>query len=276
MGKIPLPFFVCTLAGMALSLFSATFVYAKDGETTFPKPAWVEPDVDRPGSDFKILWLRGGLQACQEACAQNPLCKSYTYVRPEVEGRLEGCWMKNSVPPPVEDGCCVSGVKSDETVSRFVREPVLLPRVTETPPDVAKQEAPAPKPPPVETESQKEEVPSTGAGKRVVWKINFDAVLPGSAIAEKHTGTIAVPPSVPVVGTGRKEVKGIDFSAADPATAGRMDLPAIVASRSGRRNIRGVTYAASPGKKTVPERRREGAGTRNVTGVDIKATPPRQ
>jgi hypothetical protein len=276
MGKIPLPFFVCTLAGMALSLFFATFVYAKDGETTPPKPAWVEPDVDRPGSDFKILWLRGGLQACQEACAQNPLCKSYTYVRPEVEGRLEGCWMKNGVPPPVEDGCCVSGVKSDETVSRFVREPVLPPRITETPTDGAKQEAPVPKPPPVETEVRKEEVPATGAGKRVVWKINFDAALPGSATAEKHTGPIPVPPSVPVVGTGRKEVKGLNFSAADPATSGRMDLPAIAASRGGRRNIRGVTYAASPGRKTVPERRREGAGTRNVTGVDIKATPPRR
>jgi hypothetical protein len=165
-------------------------------------------------------------------------------------------------------------VKSDETVSRFVQEPILLPRVTETPTDVAKQEAPAPKPPPVGTESQKEEVPATGAGKRVVWKINFDAVLPGSAIAEKHTGPIAVPPSVMVVGTGRKEVRGIDFSAANPETTGRMNLHAIVASRSGRRNIRGVTYAASPGRKTVPERGREGAGTRNVTGVDIKATPP--
>jgi len=276
MGKIPLSVFVCMLAGMALSLFSVTFVYAKDGESTPPKPAWVEPNVDRPGSDFKILWLRGGLQACQEACAQNPLCESYTYVRPEVEGRLEGCWMKNGVPPPVDDGCCVSGVKSEETVSRFVREPVLPPRVTETPPDGSKQETPVPKPPPVETEAQKEEVPATGAGKRVVWKINFDAALPGSAMAEKHTGPIAVPPSVPVVGTGRKEVKGIDFSAAGPAAAGRMDLPAIAASRSGRRNIRGVTYAASPGRKTVPERRRERAGTRNVTGVDIKAAPPQR
>ena len=184
--------------------------------------------------------------------------------------------MKNGVPPPVEDGCCVSGVKSDETVSRFVRESVLPPRVTETSPDGSKQETPVPKPPPVETEAQKEEVPATGAGKRVVWKINFDAALPGSAMVEKHTGPIAVPPSVPVVGTGRKEVKGIDFSAAGPAAAGRMDLPAIAASRSGRRNIRAVTYAASPGRKTVPERRRESAGTRNVTGVDIKAAPPQR
>jgi len=276
MGKIPSPFFVCALAGMALSLFSATVVHAKDGETTPPKPAWVEPNVDRPGSDFKILWLQGGVQACQEACAQNPQCKSYTYVRAGVEGRLEGCWLKNGAPPPVEDGCCVSGVKSDETVSRFLREPVLPPRVTETPPDGAKQEASVPKPPPVETEVQKEEAPATGAGKRIVWKINFDAALPGSSIAGKRMVPVAVPPSVPVVGTGRKEVKGMDFSAAERATTGRMDLPAIAASRSGRRNIRGVTYAASPERKTVQERRREGAGTRNVTGVDIKAAPPRR
>ena len=276
MGKIPLPFFVCALAGMALSLFSATFVYATDGETTPPKQAWVEPNVDRPGSDFKILWLRGGLQACQEACAQNPLCKSYTYVRPEVEGRLEGCWMKNGVPPPVEDGCCVSGVKSDQTVSRLMREPVLPPRVTETTPDIAKKEAPIPKPPPEKTEAQKEKVPATGAGKRVVWKIDFDAALSGSTNAAKHTGPIAVPPPKPVVGTGRKEVRGMNFSAAYPETAGRIEIPAITASRSGRRDIRGVAYAASPERSTVPEHKREGAGTRNVTGVDIKAIPPRR
>lgn len=280
MGKIPLPFFVCTLAGMALSLFSVTVVHAEDGEPTPLKPAWVEQDVDRPGSDFKILWLRGGVEACQEACAQNPQCKSYTYVREGVAGRLEGCWLKNGVPPPVEDGCCVSGVKSDETVFRRVREPVLPPRKTDTPPEGAKQEASVPKPPPVETEVRKEEVPATGSGKRVVERMNYDAALPGSAMVEKNT--VSVPPSVPVVGTGRKVVKGMDFAAADPATAGRMEGAATAtttgASRSGRRDIREVTYAASPsaGRKPVAERRREGAAARNVTGVDIKAIPPRR
>ena len=279
MGKFPLPFFVCTLAGMALSLFSATFVYATDGETTPPKQAWVEPNVDRPGSDFKILWLKGGLQACQEACAQNPQCKSYTYVRTGVEGRLEGCWMKNGVPPPVEDGCCVSGVKSEETVSRFVREPVLPPRVPDMSPDGAIQEETVPKPPPVETEERKEEVPSTGAGKRVVEKMDFDAVLPERVVPEKHEVPVkvpvAVPPPVPVLGTGRKEAKGIDFSASEPATATRTEVPAA-ASRNGRRDILGVTFAASPVRKAVADRRREGSAIRNVTGVDIKAAPARR
>jgi len=280
MGKIPLPFFVCTLAGMALSLFSVTVVHAKDGEPAPRKPAWVEPDVDRPGSDFKILWLRGGVEACQEACAQNPQCKSYTYVREGVAGRLEGCWLKNGVPPPVEDGCCVSGVKSDETVSRFVREPVLPPRRTDTPPEGAKQEASVRKPPPAETEVQEEKVPATGSGKRAVEGMNYDATIPESAIAERNTVPVAVPPSVPVVGTGRKEVKGMDFAAADPATSGRMERAAIAegASRGGRRDIRGVTYAASPSsvRKSIAERRREAAATRSVTGVDIKAVPPQR
>jgi len=282
MRKIPFPFIVCTLAGMVLSLFSVTAVPAKDWEPTLLKPAWVEPEVDRPGSDFKILWLRGGVEACQEACAQNPLCKSYTYVRAGVAGRLEGCWLKNGVPPPVEDGCCVSGVKSDETLSRFLREPVLAPRMTDTLPDGAEQEASVPKPPPVETEVQEEKVPATGSGKRAVEKMNYNAALPGSAIAERITVPVIVPPSVPVVGTGRREVKGMDFAAADPATAGRMEGAATATtagvSRNGRRDIRGVTYAASPslGRKLVAERRREGAATRNVTGVNIKAVPPRR
>ncbi len=289
MRKIPFPLFVSTLAGMALSLFFVTVVPAKGGEPTPLKPGWVETDVDRPGSDFKILWLRGGVEACQEACAQNPLCKSYTYVRAGVAGRLEGCWLKNGVPPPVEDGCCVSGVKSDETLVRFLREPVLAPRMTDTLPDGPKQEDSVPKPPPVETEVQGENVPATGSGKRAVEKMNYSAALPGSAMAERKTVPVVVPssvpvpvsPSVPVVGTGRREVVGMDFAGADPATARRMEGAATAttagASRSGRRDIRGVTYAASPssGRKLVAEHRREGAATRNVTGVNIKAVPPR-
>jgi hypothetical protein len=282
MRKIPFPFIVFTLTGMVLSLFSVTVFPARDGEPTPLQPAWVEPDVDRPGSDFKILWLRGGVEACQEACAQNPLCKSYTYVRAGVSGRLEGCWLKNGVPSPVEDGCCVSGVKSDETLSRFMREPLLAPRMTDTLPDGAKQEVSVPKPPPVETEVQEEKVPPTGSGKRAVEKMNYNAALPGSAIARRNTVPVAVPPFVPVVGTGRKEVKGMDFAAADPATAGRMERAATAttagASRNGRRDIRGVTYTASPspGRKLVAEPRREGAATRNVTGVNIKAVPPQR
>jgi len=280
MGKIPLPLFVCTLAGMALSLFSVPVVHAKDREPTSLKPAWVEPDVDRPGSDFKILWLRGGVEACQEACSQNPQCKSYTYVREGVAGRLEGCWLKNGVPPPVEDGCCVSGVKSDETVSRIVREPVLPRLGTDTPPEGAKQAASVRKPPPAETEVQEEKVPATGSGKRSVAGMDYDATISGSAIAGRNTVSVAVPSSVPAVGTGRKEVKRMDFAAADPAMAGRLERDATAegASRSGRRDIRGGTYAASPSpvRKSIAERRREGAASRSVTGVDIKAVPPQR
>jgi hypothetical protein len=107
--------------------------------------------------------------------------------------------------------------------------------------------------------------------------MNFDAVLPERVVAEKHEVPVpvAAPPPVPVVGTGRKEAKGINYSASGAATAGRMEVPAA-ASRSGRRDIRGVIFAASPARNPVADRRRDGSAIRNVTGVDIKAAPARR
>src|SRR3989304_4179912 len=121
MSKPEIPYFFLSPAILVLCLFVATVAHA--GEGGGRKQAWGEPGVDRPGADFKILWLRGGPGACQEACSRNPLCKSYTYVREGMAGRLEGCWLKDGVPPPVEDPCCISGVKTGEIVSRITGEP---------------------------------------------------------------------------------------------------------------------------------------------------------
>ncbi len=280
MGKTPIPFFVCALAGMALSLVSVPVVPAMDERPESPQPAWVETDVDRPGSDFRILWLRGGSEACQEACAQNPQCKSYTYVRPGIEGRLEGCWLKNGVPPPVPDGCCISGVKTEETVSRYVREPVLPPLAAVTPPDAGKREAPVRRSAPAESEVPVKKVPPTGSGKRGVEGMNYAAVLPERGSAEGTTVPGAVSPAPPAVGAGRRDVRGMDFAAADPSAGGRRERAGTDASaptsRTGRREIRGVSYAASPlsGRVASEERRRKGAALRNVSGADFRAIPP--
>jgi hypothetical protein len=71
-----------------------------------------EPNVDRPGADLKSIELqqaRPGL--CRQACEAETQCKAYTYVKPGVQGPAARCWLKSSVPPPVANECCTSGVK---------------------------------------------------------------------------------------------------------------------------------------------------------------------
>ena len=75
------------------------------------KPRWVEPNMNRPGSDYKSFWLSGGCEQCQKACAKDPKCKAYTYVKPVKKGAKARCLLKFSVPPPVPNKRCISGVK---------------------------------------------------------------------------------------------------------------------------------------------------------------------
>ncbi len=269
------------LAGLVACLFVAAGVPAGAGDQESRQPAWVEPDVDRPGSDFKILWLRGGLEACQEACAQNPVCKSYTYVRGDISGRIEGCWLKDAVPAPVRDGCCVSGVKTGETVSRFLRDAVTMPREAEGPPSPSGEPKVAPAPLGTEPEIREEQVPETGSGKRAVARLDFAAMPPERIAGKMRNGiSAAILPPVAYVGTGRRQTKGMDYEAMPPGMAA-LPVPepvhrAIRETGTGWRMIRGVTYAAAPppGRKAYPGGPRAKAVMRQVPGVDFTAVPP--
>lgn len=71
-----------------------------------------EPGTDRPGSDyrnFKLANDQPGL--CARQCEQERRCEAYAYVKPGIQGAQARCWLKHSVPQPVSDDCCVSGVK---------------------------------------------------------------------------------------------------------------------------------------------------------------------
>ena len=82
---------------------------------------WAEPDTDLPGFDYKNFWLSGGSEECQEACANDPLCKAYTYVRPSRQKKQARCFLKSRVPPPVKNPCCISGIKGGEMVREEVQ-----------------------------------------------------------------------------------------------------------------------------------------------------------
>lgn len=273
-------FYFLPPAWFVACLFFPAAVPATGGNQETPQPAWVEPDVDRPGSDFKILWLRGGLEACQEACAQNPDCKSYTYVRAGNPGRIEGCWLKDAVTPLVRDGCCISGVKTGETVSRILREPATMPREAQASLASSVEEKIAPQPSREKQEIREKKVLEPGSGKRRVAGLFFSAIPPGSMAKKTRSempSTVSLPSSY--VGAGRRLKKGMDFAALPPGVAVvRIPEPGSAGTRetgNGRRNIRGVTYVAAPpaGRRSFLEIPRRESVMRKVTGVDIKAVP---
>jgi hypothetical protein len=98
---------------------------------TADRPGWVEPNTDRPGWDYKNFWVSGGPEECQKACAKDPKCKAYTYVKPRKKGDRARCWIKYKVPAPVTNNCCISGVKTMPKADkvaypRTVKEPGVV------------------------------------------------------------------------------------------------------------------------------------------------------
>ena len=69
-------------------------------------------NTNRPGGDYHNFDLAGANpNLCRSACQGDSNCVAWTYVNPGIQGPAARCWLKNSVPPAVNDACCVSGVK---------------------------------------------------------------------------------------------------------------------------------------------------------------------
>jgi 1-phosphatidylinositol phosphodiesterase len=76
------------------------------------EPHGMEVNIDRPGSDFANFDLpQARPHLCKEACMRDARCAAFTYVNPNVQGPNARCWLKNAVPNPVTNTCCMSGVK---------------------------------------------------------------------------------------------------------------------------------------------------------------------
>jgi len=74
-----------------------------------PPPA-MEHNVDRPGNDFSNT-VQPNANQCRAVCKTINGCAAWTWVRPGVQGPQPRCYLKNPVPPPVPNGCCISGIK---------------------------------------------------------------------------------------------------------------------------------------------------------------------
>lgn len=61
-----------------------------------------------PGSDYDNFAADSAL-VCRQTCAGESRCKSYTWVKPGIQGSRGRCWLKDRVPNLVKDPCCDSG-----------------------------------------------------------------------------------------------------------------------------------------------------------------------
>ena len=86
------------------------------GETAEPvltPQSNLEYDTNRSGSDYRNFELSQADPAiCRNECQSDSTCRSFTYVKPGVQGAKDRCWLKSEVPAASANNCCVSGVKS--------------------------------------------------------------------------------------------------------------------------------------------------------------------
>lgn len=71
-----------------------------------------EQGIDRMGQDFRNFdQAQPDPGICQAACANDPRCRAWTWVRPGHQGPHSRCWLKHGVPVARRSDCCVSGVR---------------------------------------------------------------------------------------------------------------------------------------------------------------------
>lgn len=84
------------------------------GQAIQTQPAQItfEHGVDRAGGDYQNFELpEPRPELCRDACKNDGRCRAYTYVKPGVQGSKARCYLKQTVPQPNPNPCCVSGAK---------------------------------------------------------------------------------------------------------------------------------------------------------------------
>jgi hypothetical protein len=75
-------------------------------------PARAQVNTDRPGGDYNHFNLRPADPAlCATRCERDGRCRAWTFRYPSAENPNGVCWLKNEVPPRIDDTCCASGVR---------------------------------------------------------------------------------------------------------------------------------------------------------------------
>lgn len=103
------------LAGLVVATGVASQTYVPPAGTEVPSE-FMAVGTDRPGGDFLGFDLPSGEtdnpRRCALACVENQRCRSYTFVRPGVQGPAARCYLKSSAPAAEPNDCCVSGART--------------------------------------------------------------------------------------------------------------------------------------------------------------------
>ena len=76
------------------------------------RPALAQTNFDRPGGDYQSSPVASGDPAeCALVCERDRRCRAWSFNYPHDAANGAVCWLKGSVPPRVQDNCCVSGVR---------------------------------------------------------------------------------------------------------------------------------------------------------------------
>jgi hypothetical protein len=76
------------------------------------RPALAQGNFDRPGGDYQSAPVASGDPAdCALLCERDRRCRAWSFNYPTDITSGAICWLKNTVPPRVQDNCCVSGVR---------------------------------------------------------------------------------------------------------------------------------------------------------------------
>jgi hypothetical protein len=84
--------------------------------------AQAQVGYDRKGGDYTFFKVpTGDPAACAARCEREARCRAWNFAYPRTANASAICWLKNSVPPPVADSCCVSGVRGAGVVEPRAR-----------------------------------------------------------------------------------------------------------------------------------------------------------
>jgi len=99
------------IAALALPLFAFERTAIRKPSAAIALSPGMEGDTNRPGMDYRNFDI-GTAAQCQIACNTESQCKSWSWVKPGVQGPNGHCWLKTGVPAVAKSDCCVSGVKT--------------------------------------------------------------------------------------------------------------------------------------------------------------------
>src|ERR1700724_1305069 len=76
------------------------------------RAAYAQANFDRPGGDYMSSAVPSGDPAdCALVGERDRRWRAWSFNYPSDTARSSVCWLKNSVPARIPDGCCVSGVR---------------------------------------------------------------------------------------------------------------------------------------------------------------------